>query len=537
MDAEPLPLNPNRATVAGQFFNRLHRLLNILRARWWVLLLGIGLGVGLELSWLGHTPPSFFSIGRMIVSAKMSLPSASAYREELGNFLGTQVGLLQSDVVANRALVRIKTEKPALRPVPVSLEVSVSPKTSIFNLKAVSGNPDYAAAFLQTVMEEYVSLKKEMMRDATDTTKSGLQQVLAQLNADLQHAKQDLIKYGATNREVYVQEQGNSAADYLANLTRQLADLKSELQLLKTLTLDENVERLVGLAQQSFAPQGGSQAGAGRQSLGPQGPSPFGVGQQGLVQQPQAQQTPTQPASGASSTGGFTPLNPRPNQFGPVNNNQPNQFGPQPASAALSQSANGAQANEQGQASLVGSKEDYLKAKQLILLMKAQRDDLGKYLRPKHPKIIALNEDIDKMEKLLDIFRGQTKDQLKDREHTLEVQIANVEADIKVWEVKTVNISKKMADYQDIKDQVMRLQNLSDSLFASENTVDLEKEISPESVSILEPATAGALAPPPVIQRAAIAALLGLALGVGLLLFLDRLDDRPHSFSELQAPV
>ena len=449
----------------------------------------------------------------MIVSAKISLPNASAYSEELNNFLGTQAGLLQSDVVSNRTLVRLKTEKPALRTAPVALEVTVSPKTSIFNLRAVSQDPDYASAFLQTLMEEYVGLKKEMLRDASDTTKSGLQQVVAQLSADLQNAKQELIKYGDTNREVYVQEQGNSAADYLANLTRQLADRKSELQLLKTLTLDENVERLVGLAQQPFAPQGGSQPGAGQQ----------GLAQQAQAQQNLAQQTLSQPPPGTPTAGGSNPANTRPNQFGP-----------QPGSVTANPSANGAQPKDQGQASMVGSETEYLKAKQQILLMKAQRDDLGKYLRPKHPKIIALNEDIDKMEKLLDIFRGQTTDQLKDREHTLEVQIANLEEDIKVWEVKTVGISKKMAEYQDIKERIQRLQNISDSLFATESTVDLEKQISPESVSILEPATTSAIQPVRVVRGAGIAALLGLALGLGALLFLDRLDDRPHSITELQ---
>jgi len=62
-----------------------------------------------------------------------------------------------------------------LRSAPVDLQVTVSPKTSIFNLRAVSGDPEYATAFLQTVMEEYIAIKKEMLRDASDMTKTGLQ--------------------------------------------------------------------------------------------------------------------------------------------------------------------------------------------------------------------------------------------------------------------------------------------------------------------------------------------------------------------------
>jgi len=352
----------------------------------------------------------------------------------------------------------------------------------------------------------------------------------------LQAAKKELMAYGAGNKEVYLQDQGNSAGDYLANLTRQLADLKSELQLLKTLTLDENVERLVGL-QQSLAPTGSSIQGGLSQSQGASGFNAPPVAQTsvGLSQPGQfGLKSGTLPSGGALAgqpgVGGAMP-----GQFGAGSSTTPSPMGPstlrQVKTAQLP--ANNAPGADQNSA-LVGSEEDYLKAKQVISLMKAQRDDLGKFLRPKHPKIIALNEDIDRMERLLDIFRGQTKDQLKDREHTLQVQIDNLEKDVKVWEVKTVDISKKMADYQAIKDKIVRLQNISDSLFATQSTVDLTAQISPESVSILEPATPAVEAAPPVVERAAIVGMLGLAAAVGLLLFFDRLDDRPHSFSELQ---
>lgn len=499
---------------------------------WWVLLAGAVLGIAISFYLVKRAPPAYASTGRMIVGSKMSLPNASTYSEELNNFLGTQVGLMQSDVVSNRALVRLKTQNPALAMAPVDLEVTVSPKTSIFNLRAVSPNPDYATAFLQATMDEYVALKKDMLRDASDITKAGLQDVLAELSNQLQASKLELIAYGATNKEVYLQDQGNSAADYLAGLTRELADLKSELALLKTLTLDENVERLVGL-QQSLGQQNAAIAQPGT-STSAAAPSSFNQSSVALLQP--GQSGISFPNSGANGGQGGL-VNPGGNgvqggQFSSTMAQPPvgQVLTPRPAP---NPNANGPQTPDQNSA-LVGSEEDYLKAKQMILLMKAQRDDLAKFLRPKHPKIIALNEDIDRMEKLLDIFRGQTKDQLQDREHTLEVQIKNLESDIKVWEVKTVQVSKKMADYQAIRDKIIRLQNISDSLFATESTVDLTTQASPESVSILEPATPAVLTNKGAVQKAAIAGLLGLAAAAALLMMIDRLDDRPHSFSEMQ---
>ena len=137
------------------------------------------------------------------------------------------------------------------------------------------------------------------------------------------------------------------------------------------------------------------------------------------------------------------------------------------------------------------------------------------------------------MEQLLEIYRGQTKEQLQGRQHTLEVQIENLEQDIKVWEGKTVTLSQKMTDYRAIKEKITRLQNISDSLFAAENNVNVGGQISPEGVTILQPATLAYLEPPAVAQHVIIAAALGLIAALAILLFVDRLDDRPNSLTEI----
>jgi succinoglycan biosynthesis transport protein ExoP len=475
MDDQPVSAHHERSTFSASFFNRLHRYKNVLRTRWWILLLGVGLGTGIELYLLWHAPPAFMSGGRMIVSARLSLPNANVYTEELNNFFGTQAALMQSSSVLNRVQLRLKSLKPDLHPVPVVLQVTISPKTSIFNLRAMGSQPAYIQAYLDGIMEEYVDLKKEMLRHASDTTKSGLQESLMSLGLELQKGKQDLVNYQTSNSVVFLQDQGFGAGNYLADLTKQLADVKSELNLLRMLTLDENVERLQSLSQQTRP-------------------------QRNLAQSPASplNSTEQRKSNGASSAPGE------------------------------------ADSSDRNNSNLVGSESEYLKAKQQILLLKAQRDELSEFLRPKHPKIIALDEDIDHKEKLLEIFRHQTQDQLKNREHAIELQIQNLEGEIKVWEVKTLDISKKMSDYHEIKEKNQRLQAMYDALLTIENTVDLQKEISPESVTILEAASPALAVPPETFKYLSMASLLGLALGIGALLWLDRLDDRPTSFTELQ---
>src|ERR1041385_5119970 len=61
----------------------------------------------------------------------------------------------------------------------------------------------------------------------------------------------------------------------------------------------------------------------------------------------------------------------------------------------------------------VGPEADYLKAKQQVQLLKAERDILSKNLRPNHPKIIRINDEISKQEKLIDLYRGDALEKLK----------------------------------------------------------------------------------------------------------------------------
>jgi hypothetical protein len=148
-------------------------------------------------------------------------------------------------------------------------------------------------------MEEYVTLKKEMRLKTSDTTFQGLTEEVLRLEKELRKADEDMVQFQSTNSVVLLQDQGNSAGNYLGALNNRLAAFRSEYELLQTLTLDQNLER--------------------QQQLG-----------------------------------------------GALSPNDPN--------------------DRTSQANADRLDSDYLKAKQQILLLKADQQDLGTFLRPKHPK-------------------------------------------------------------------------------------------------------------------------------------------------------
>lgn len=469
MNDQPVQSFQDRPNTAARLHARLSRFRNLLREKWWVLVLGAMAGAIIKIVLLWNAPPSYVSVGRMIVSMKLAIQPASLYSEELSNFLGTQAALMQCGVVVNRAHERVSAQKPEIGRHAVALNVSVLPKTTIFVLQATGRDRDYTQAFLQACMDEYIALKKEMRSQTSDTTVAGLTEQVMRLEKDLRRAEAEMVQFQSTNSMMLTQEQGNSPAHYLTTLYQRLVSLKSEYALLQRLTLDQNLAR--------------RQAASGTFSLGNE---PLAEGNDSLPD-----------TNAVALTAGGT-------------------YG-QGSTAA----------GDRGDAA-------YLQAQQQLLLLRAEQQELGRYLRPNHPKMISMQEDIARREELLKILRTQSEEQLKNRKELLAVEIEILEKDLKAWDAKSQEFQHKNAEYQALKANVQRIRALYDQLLATMQTLDVNKEISPESVETIEAASPAYAARLDLWKGAVNGALLGLALGLGLLLVLDRLDDRVGSFTELQ---
>ena len=466
MDEENSP-DPQRTAFATRFFNQLHQYKRIFLKYWWIPLLAVGLGLVIQIILLKQAPPTFASKGRMIVNVKLSIPSANVYSEEYNNFFGTQVALMQSDTVKDHVSLRLQSANPDLHPTPVTIDVTLSAKTSIFNLRAVGGDPDYVCAYLKATMDEYIQLKRDLLASASTATHSSLEEELKRLEVELQKNRAELLDYQSNNSVVFLQPSGgNSAADQLAALTQRLVADKSELQLTKALTLDQNLERFHDLQTQ----------------LG-------GVANTNAVSD----------LTQASSKG--------------------------PAGIDISQN--------NMPVTLGGFEEDYLKARQQIVLLKASIKELG-YLHTNAFEIVELNEKLTRQRNLLEIYKQQSQERLTNRQHTLELQIQDLERQVREWESKALDVSKRLSDYETLKENHQRLQSQYDQMLANLQTIDLNKGIGQESVTILEPAGVALPSPPEMFKHLMMAGLIGLFLGIGILVLINQLDDRPSTFTELE---
>ncbi|MEO7724254.1 MAG: polysaccharide biosynthesis tyrosine autokinase, partial [Chthoniobacterales bacterium] len=206
-----------------------------------------------------------------------------------------------------------------------------------------------------------------------------------------------------------------------------------------------------------------------------------------------------------------------------------------PKATAADANATSAQPEEGLAFSDFGPEGEYLKARQAVQLLKAERDTLSRDLRPRHPKIIKLNDEIDKQEKLIALYRQDAVEKLDTRRKSIGKQMKNLQSNIKEWEKKALVLSQQLAQFNRVKGKVERQKTLYDRLTNNLKDVNVSQVVDTgDQVGIMESATPPISVRPGLIMSLLVGLGFGAFAGLVILVLLDRIDDRMASFSEFQ---
>jgi hypothetical protein len=168
-----------------------------------------------------------------------------------------------------------------------------------------------------------------------------------------------------------------------------------------------------------------------------------------------------------------------------------------------------------------------------IELLKLQRERLSKNLRPKHPKIVKLDADIERGEKLAEIYRRQSREQLASSQAAIQLKMENVRNSIREWEGKVVEANSRIAEAERLKMNVQRAQGMYERLALLVQNVGISRNIDHETLAILEPASLPERSYTREIGLAGMAGFGGLGLGLGLIFLIVVRDDRFESVVEV----
>ncbi len=168
-----------------------------------------------------------------------------------------------------------------------------------------------------------------------------------------------------------------------------------------------------------------------------------------------------------------------------------------------------------------------------LQILKMQREKLGRNLRPKHPKIVKLDSDIERFEKLIDVFRRQNRDQIAASLQATQLKIQSVKTSIDEWKSKVMEANGRLAEAERLKLNVDRAQTVYDRLASLVQNVGIGRNIDQETLAILEPARPAKRSYKIEVIILALGVLGGVGLGLLIIGVVVFRDDRLNSTTEV----
>lgn len=226
------------------------QILQTLRVRWWLVLVGLAGMLALAAVYLSVARPTYVAKTQLIVELK-SDPLVSPLAPILGTqgYLATQVEILQSERLASR-VVRLMglPEMPAAierwreateSKIPLEtfyagllregLKVEASNRGSqIIGLEFAAENADFAAAAVNTFAKAYIELGVELRADPARDNATFIEQRLKALRTDLEAAQNKVAAFQKARGVVISNERYDQEISRLASLETSYAQALAE---------------------------------------------------------------------------------------------------------------------------------------------------------------------------------------------------------------------------------------------------------------------------------------------------------------------
>jgi capsular exopolysaccharide synthesis family protein len=445
----PESSSSDRASQSSRIYAYLHRYRNLLRKHWWVPMLTIVLALAAQGWRLSHTVPTYRSFGSLVAGARVqtAMNAGATVIQDQFRFYDTEVVLMQSSVVLERAAQYVKTTYPTVTEPnqPVKVTATIIPRSSIFQLAAIGVESNYTRLFLEAAMREYIASRREDKDSSANKPEAKLNDDLLRYERDLKKLELAEDDFRRANAEVLRGESG-SAKQQLSLWDNELKVLTNKFSVLQQLNLDQQIEML-------------------------------------------------EKDSGAVTEGTSAKDN----------------------ASSLAESGAG-----------------YLKTKRTIELKRNEYTDLATRLLPKHPKMRDLNDDIQKMEKLLEVFRRQSAEALTNKMVEMTHNIEILTTNLTILRSEVLDITTKMTKFNRIQQEIEETAKLITACKNGLIGLRQNKEGDPDQVILKEHASPAVRVPVNYLRELLLALAVGLAVGSGILFIMDRLDDRVATFTELQ---
>lgn len=440
------------------------RYLSYLRERWWVVMICLVLGIGGIVAYETVRQPQFESYAQLYYSQDTPLMPTGMFADTSPTYFGTQIELLKSARLEQAALGQLdpaalqNAKVPAGVP-PFTVDVVRPMGTSILQLRADGYDPALTQQFLQALIEQYLSYKKETRKTSTDDLTASLTDQLLEQEKELQSDQDQWSEFQKTNNVSAIEDESKSVGAYLAELNLETSKLSMDRDLLQQkISTDAAVLSNTIPALQSNLDSDVSQI------IPPITASP-------------------------AETGALIATN-------------------KPATTDDTE-------------------------------LKSARVDLATLIGDRVNKVRSMGEhayeqQVASLQRLVYILETENENQEKVQLQELVRRIAAIKSVIPTLEQKMLDINQRVSQTQRLKDNIDRAGQYRDHLLSTLQTVDLNKSVQQEGLSLLEPASAGQPEARHLPLRIFLAVAGSVALALALVFAWYLLDDRFVSVNDIK---
>jgi len=444
MDSDPH--NPAPGPIPNSLAVKIYRLRGLVRRYWWVLLLTVSLGLGIE-SWIIFKKPDLFSsTSELIIREELETDGQKRYWDSYNSLFGNTLKLLESSAVIDAAKHRLELETPNASSY-VGVSATVAPRTSIFTVVGTGTDRDYTRRYVDAVVAEFLVQYKGLREETANDSRGQFGIQIERIGAQVKAETDKLNAFIKANNMEFWNHQRDEASNFLATLRARQNNLRAEQRRLENLNPDQ-------LLSSSAQPQ-----------------------------------------------------------------------------AAGNTQAPGSDAAQESSAFSAELVNQYLTASQALTQKQAYIEERARFWKPKHPRMQDLQREADLLNRQLDGIRTQTVSLSKARVAAIEAELKGLEDSIADWTEKAKQAAEKDGEFRILTDAVKRVQTQEDKLMDSISQIDISTD--PGLLKVIRKASIATPVSKGTARNLLLGLVGGLVVGIVILFFLDRHDDRLTSSTEL----
>jgi succinoglycan biosynthesis transport protein ExoP len=180
------------------------------------------------------------------------------------------------------------------------------------------------------------------------------------------------------------------------------------------------------------------------------------------------------------------------------------------------------------------STQNYRETKRQYQNLMALKETLEVYLKPKHPKMIDIADDLEVLNNRLNVIRRQAFAQLDDQKAIIRTRISTLQPQLDKLRGEVLQYSNKVNENETLNAKLQRLITTQDSLIRRKEAFDIGRTVDTELISKLHPATPAVLRRVDKQKEVLMGGIMGFILGCGVMALIGVLNNKITSGDDIK---